>query len=350
MMVSVACSSGGGKGTTGGGHPDMAGPMCSPTPEVCDGRDNDCNGKIDDVTPAGGHKAQMVAASVLMPLMRTDYAIDLNGDGKTDNALFALVAILKSQGTNANTQIANGIANGDQILLIDQTSSDATYASDPCATADVFTGVATHSMPDLSGSGHFTIDSTVPSGAFTGNITGSDFESILPTLQTTPVTVTLELVMFPGRTIALPLIGAQIKIARDPSGAVSGAIRGAIKQADVESNILPAFAAEVQEQVMNNPNDPNSISLLGYFDTGGTPDPDMSCKGTCKNPDGSCAVANDGKIDLCEVTSNAAVASVVSPDVQMFSDDGSTYQPNPANTHKDSLSLGIGFTAVGATF
>ena len=350
MMVAAACSSGGNGTTGGGGHPDMAGPMCSPTPEVCDGRDNDCNGQIDDVMPAGGSKSQLVAASLLLPMARTDYSIDLNGDGKLDNALYMLVNILKSQKTDPNTQIANGIANGDQILLLDEKSSDATYATDPCATADVFTGVATNGMPDLSGSGHFAVDTTVPSGAFVGALSGSEFQSILPTLQTTPVTVTLELVMFPGRTIALPLIGAHLKMKRGAGGAVSGEIHGAIKRDDVQNNILPAFAAEVQEQVMNSPNDPNSIGLVGFFDTGGSPDPDASCNGMCKNPDGTCAVANDGKIDICEVTTNAGVLSVVSPDVQMYSDDGSTYQPNPANTHKDSLSLGIGFTAVGATF
>jgi hypothetical protein len=42
--------------------------------------------------------------------------------------------------------------------------------------------------------------------------------------------------------------------------------------------------------------------------------------------------------------------TVTDSDVQMYSDDGSTYMPNPANTHKDSLSLGVSFEAVNATF
>ena len=44
------------------------------------------------------------------------------------------------------------------------------------------------------------------------------------------------------------------------------------------------------------------------------------------------------------------VKGVIGPDVQMFADDGVTYRPNPANTHKDSVSVGIAFTAVDAKF
>ncbi len=346
MMV-AACSAG---GKTTSGSADMATNACTPSgPEVCDGKDNDCNGKIDELTPATGNQAQFVAAQILLPKTRTDYAIDLNGDGRLDNQLSALVNVLKSQGTDANMQVQLGITNGDQILLVETESADATFQSDPCASAALHTGKA-QPMPNLNGGGSFTVDGTVPSGSFTGVVTAGTFESIGPTLQKTPVTLTLDLVMFPGRVLTLPLVGAQVRIVRESSTRISGEIHGAIKKDDVQANILPTFAAQVQEQVTSKPMDPNSIALLGFFDDGGTPDVDKSCGTTCKNPDGSCAKANDGKIDTCEVTSNGIVQGVVASDVQMFTDDGATYMPNPANTHKDSLSLGIAFSAVNATF
>jgi hypothetical protein len=345
-MVVLGCSAGG----NNKGGPDMMGAMCTPSgPEICDGKDNDCNGKIDDKTVATGNKVQFVASEIMLPLMRTDYAIDLNGDGKLDNQLSALVAILKTQGTDANKQIQNGVLNGDQILLVEQMSSDATYTSDACAAVNVYTGKA-HPMPNLNGGGSFTIDATVPAGNFTGNIAMSEFTSILPTLQATSVSLTLNLVMFPMRVLTLPLVGAHVTLKRDGMGNVTGEIHGAVKKDDVQNNILPTFAAQVQEQVKNNPNDPNSQALLKFFDDGGNPDPDHSCGTNCKNADGSCAVPNDGKIDTCEVTSNGAVQSVLQSDVQMFTDDGSTYKPNPANTHKDSMSLGIAFKLVTASF
>jgi hypothetical protein len=344
MMV-AGCSSGG----TSNNNPDMALGNCTPSgAEICDGKDNDCNGMVDEKTPSSANEGQFVAAEIMLPEMRTDYAIDLNGDGRLDNQLSALVNVLKSQGTNANSQIEAGILSGAQILLFKQTSSDATYKSDPCATASVYTGEE-QPNPNLNGGGMFTIDSAVPSGNFLGAITGSEFSSVLPTLQIAPVTLTLNLVMFPGRSIRLPLIGAHITMTR-AGGSLIGEIHGAIRREDVQSNILPTFAVQVQEQVTTKPMDPNSIALLGFFDDGGTPDPDLSCMMTCKNEDGSCAVANDGMIDTCEVVSNAIVQGVVASDVQMFSDDGITYKPNPANTHKDSLSMGLLYSAVDASF
>jgi hypothetical protein len=281
--------------------------------------------------------------------MRTDYAIDLNGDGRLDNQLSALVNILKSQKQDAQAQVNAGIMTGAQILLIDRHSGDATYTDDPCATATFHTGVA-QAMPDLTGSGSFMVDNNVPSGTFNGGIAGSHFESVAPPLQTTPATLTLDLVMFPGRVLSLPLIGAHVVITTETATKISGEIHGAIRKDDVQANILPNFAAQVQEQVTTNPTAPASVSLLAFFDDGGMSDPDMSCGTHCKNPDNSCAVPADGKIDVCEVTSNSVVQGVVGSDVQMYSDDGKTYMPNPANTHKDSLSMGIGFTAVKATF
>jgi hypothetical protein len=347
-MMALGCSSGGTQMTNN--HPDMAFSGCTPSgAEVCDGKDNDCDGQIDNLTPATANKSQFVVSQVLLPMVRTDYAIDLNGDVKLDNQLAALVAALKNQGTDANAQIAFSIMNGDQIMLIDRTSADATYSSDPCATAGFYTGVA-QMMPNLTGGGSFMVDTMVPSGSFTGQIKSGTFQSVMPTEQKTPATVTLELVMFPGRTLKLPLIGAQVKIVSETSTKISGEIHGAIRKKDVEMTILPAFAAQVQEQVTTKPMDPITMQLLAFFDDGGQPDPDMSCGSTCKNPDGTCAVNNDGKIDTCEVTTNAYVVTVTDSDVQMYSDDGSTYMPNPANTHKDSLSLGVSFEAVNATF
>src|SRR4029077_620813 len=79
------------------------------------------------------------------------------------------------------------------------------------------------------------------------------------------------------------------------------------------------------------------LQIQSIFDTG-----------MCANPNGSMAAAGDFVIDICEVASNQIIMNVLSPDVQIFSADGATYMPNSKNTMKDSLSLGLGFTAVQA--
>jgi len=55
-------------------------------------------------------------------------------------------------------------------------------------------------------------------------------------------------------------------------------------------------------------------------------------------------MANDGKIDTCEVQGNSIIMAVLAPDVKIYDANGN-YAPTATGT-KDSLSLGIGFTAV----
>jgi hypothetical protein len=47
------------------------------------------------------------------------------------------------------------------------------------------------------------------------------------------------------------------------------------------------------------------------------------------------------------VAGNMLITNVLSPDVQIFDSSGN-YKPNKMNTTKDSISLGLGFSAVGA--
>ena len=89
------------------------------------------------------------------------------------------------------------------------------------------------------------------------------------------------------------------------------------------------------------------MQILQIFDFGGTAD--AQCGTTCRNPNGTCAVKSDGRISYCEVSTNAIIKNVLAPDVDLF-DTAGNYRPNPANTDKDSLSVGFAFIAVGAKF
>ena len=46
----------------------------------------------------------------------------------------------------------------------------------------------------------------------------------------------------------------------------------------------------------------------------------------------------------------SAMAANASPDFMLRFDDAGNYKPNKDNTNKDSLSLGLSFTMVGAKF
>jgi hypothetical protein len=304
---------------------------------------------------------QYVVDSLSVPMTRTDYSIDLNGDGKVDNQLGNIIGALSAQSLNTQDGVDKALAAGSVIVLMTQTSADPTYVQDNASGVQVAIGnaIKAPAMPDFSGMGMFTVDQALGGSVqFAGRINNSNFSSNSPVTTTHPVSVTLQLPLVAGSDpVQLKVIGGHIQFRYAGAGKLmSGQIHGAIRTEDVQNNIIPNVTQLLNQRVMMDPTTSTNKQILQIFDNGGEPDPSCAA-GTCKNPtgcgtgcDGMCAMAKDGKIDVCEVSTNSIIKNVLNPDVQMFSADGTTYQPNAANTHKDSLSLGIAFTAVGATY
>jgi hypothetical protein len=107
----------------------------------------------------------------------------------------------------------------------------------------------------------------------------------------------------------------------DVGGVLTGQLNGAIKQTDVDNTIIPAVATLLNEELHM----PNASAEIAAFDTNG-----------------------DGTITAAEVMNNPIISSVIKADVQLF--QNGVYDPNPANTAPDSLSIGLQLTAVQATF
>jgi hypothetical protein len=130
----------------------------------------------------------------------------------------------------------------------------------------------------------------------------------------------------------------RIKFRRNPSGTnlVEGQLNGGVPKKQFDEAVLPELTDLLNERVRTVPADRDRI--LQLFD-----------QGMCQNRDGSMAIAGDEKIDLCEVETNALVQAILTPDVQLFDAMGN-YAPNPDNVEADSISVGIGFTAVAAMF
>jgi hypothetical protein len=100
--------------------------------------------------------------------------------------------------------------------------------------------------------------------------------------------------------------------------------------------LIPAVAAALTQVVANNGNATQQI--LNMFDSG-----------MCMNLGGGMAKAGDKVLDPCEVSQNNVLGPILTVDVQLFDNMG-VFKPNPMNAQKDSWSLGIGFTAVEATY
>lgn len=319
-----------------------------------------CGGGSDsgDCTATGGmNKAQYVTNAVMVPQQRSDYAIDLNGDGRVDNQLGNIIGALEGQMLHVQDGVNTAVADGTLIVLMSESSTDAAFQSDSCATATVNVGqsIVAPAKPDYSGSGHFMVDSGQQGGTFNGPIKAGKFSSAPPATTKTPVSVTIKLPLVSGADpVKLEVIGAHLQFTRGADGKITGGqLNGAIKESAVQMDIIPNVATLLSNKLMNdNPQTSADMQIASIFDNGGKADP--ACSGTCKNPAygaraGMCAAAKDNIIDTCEVSTAGLIQNVLAPDVQMFDASGA-YAPNKDNTTKDSLSLGLSFTAVGATF
>jgi hypothetical protein len=300
------------------------------------------------VNATGTNKAQYAINALQLPTNNKEHAKDLNGDNRPDNQLGAIIGVLLSYFPDLSGTVNKTIADGTLVMLADALSTDATFQSDPCSASNIYLGQKKMN-PDFTGSGTFAVDTSVPPGAFKGSITAGTFRSNNPVTATVPATYSLSLTLIPGAPpLSLQLTGAYAQYTRDASGALmAGQINGAIRNDTVQTQIIPAVAVLLSGQIAMDPTGSGSMTILSIFDTGGAADPACAA-GTCKNADGTCAVKGDNKIDVCEVATNPVIVNVLAPDVQLF--NGTTYAPSKDNKVKDSLSLGLGFTAVKASF
>ena len=319
-------------------------------------------GTSEIIMADGSQKAQYVVSRLQVPPTEKDFAIDLNGDGRIDNQLGSIISVLASEGLNAQSSMDSAVNNGDVLILVDQLSDDPNFSNDAASEIGVSVGMKT--TPDFSGKGVFTVNSDDPRAPFYGKIVDDKFNSNAPSTSKHPTQVTLNLPFIPNAApVALVLNGAHAQFSRNSDGTIAqtcgatgnlacGSLQGAIKMEDVQNRIIPSIATYLNTRIGPNPTDSSNKQILSLFDTGGTAN--AACNGTCKNPDagdrpGQCAVVGDNIVDSCEVGTSQIVMGVLNADVQMFDDSGN-YAPNPKNTKKDSISLGIGFTAVPATF
>lgn len=292
----------------------------------------------DTAASCAAHTQKFVVNTLLLPEQRSDYAIDLNGDGKVDNQLGSIVGALMTNNLDLQGEMRAAVASGDALLLLDETSADPAFLLDPsCAHAGLQQAVP-HPAPDFADAGTLVPDPTFRRGEFVGSIAGGAFASTEPATMTTPIELDVKLSIW--GIVPFHLVGAHVSFTFSSGKITGGQLQGAVRNTELRDVVLPRIAETLSEAVQA---DASASSLqLQIFDIGG-------CLPTDVNFDGSPAAANDGKIAVCEVLGNVIIKNVFNPDVQMFDSSGN-YHPNPANTVRDSLSVGLGFTAVPARF
>src|SRR4051812_4792483 len=72
----------------------------------------------DKVTMAKGNFNEYVVDSLKLPTAKDQFSIDLDGDGKPDNALANIINVLGSQMLYAQEGVDKSIAEGEVVLLV----------------------------------------------------------------------------------------------------------------------------------------------------------------------------------------------------------------------------------------
>lgn len=292
-----------------------------------------------EVTQAEGSHYQFVANSILLPTLvnnQPTYSFDLNGDNAPENKLGGIIAALAS-GLQLNVQPAvdAAVAAGQAILLFNVQAPDASLASATNVGTTVYLGnQQTSPAPSYNGSDTFTVDTAVTGGLFLGRITGSRFSSNAPATTANPVTVEINLpIASAGASLRVRLNGAHIQWrSNSTTGLMEGQVNGSLRVSELQTTVIPGVAALLRSLVATGGS--TATQILDIFDIGG-------CTG---------ATADDGQIADCEVATNPLLTSILAPDVQVYASNGTTYQPCRSNCTNDSISVGVGFTAVKATF
>jgi len=288
-----------------------------------------------------GMEAKFVANTLTVPQQRSDYAIDLNGDGRVDNQLGNIIGALTGAGLNTQDGVDKAIMGGSVVLLLDETAADLTNAD--CGAAKISVGKTQTPPPKFDGSDTLTVDSSISGGSLFGKISNGAMVTNNPATSTVNYQIVLQLPLVSGAApVELDISGARVAFTKMGDNLMKGQINGAIKSTDVQNKIIPNVATLLTNRLMSDPSSSTSMQIKQLFDVGD------GNGGNCMDSFGV-GVPNDGKVAVCEVSGNSIIKNVLAPDVQMF-DAAGNYKPNPQNMMKDSLSLGLAFTAVKASF
>ena len=242
---------------------------------------------------------------------------DLDGDGVRDNITGALFATL-SNALDVDANIARSIDSGE-IVLLHSLRAD-TLKTDPTASWRTFIG-----EPRPGGVGGFEVDTSAPSGS---PLLGSVFKT---RFFGGPGVVPLRLALATdGPPAELHVISALVGVNCDPDACTRGKVGGAISPAEVDGEVVPALArliqAAVDEGCTGDTLDsctPQAITLLTLFDAN-----------------------RDFIITADELRANFLIQALLAPDVDVLRADGSLGQDGV----RESVSIGLGFTAQAATF
>ena len=305
-----------------------------------------CGGGDEGQPVPEGEKYTYVVATATVPASASqatkDFGIDLDGDGRKDNALGSVLATLKGQGLDVQPSLTAAVNDGSIVLLTEfQTKS---FSAASASGLRVFLGDNTMITPaactdplmpatcglHLKGTGSFKISAASPTTALvSGPIVGGTFKG-------GPGTISLQISLTAGAApLQLDLLGARAELSTITDTSIGkGIVAGAISKADLDNKILPAIKGQLDAQVAACTGTPKTPPMCGCMAGSGA----AQILSLFDTTPADCAVSLD------EIKNNSIIKTLLAPDVEC-STSGCV-----ANGTPNALSIGLGVTAVKGTF
>jgi hypothetical protein len=252
-----------------------------------------------------------------------------------------LSALSSALGLDIQATVQTNVDNGAVVILADLQATDLVAASgvglrvyqgaDPNPAACTDPEDPATCGQHLQGDASFSIASTSPDNAVViGSNVGGRFNGGPGNMQLElPLSADADPVVF-------DLIGARMEAGVSDDALSDAKLGGAVSKDDILDEVVPAVVGVL-------------ASLIAADCTGAAPDCCADGESTGAgilsyfDEDGDCAVSEE------EIIGNSIVAStLLNPDLDLLDADGN-FDPG-ADGVKDSLSLGVGFSAVTATF
>jgi hypothetical protein len=319
---------------------------CSDAPAV------DCAANPDDpaCTPPNNacsttSQARFVIHQVTMPGGTNHFPYDVDGDGSNENKVEDVVVGLEGAGLSIQAAFDSHLEDGDVLMLMDVQGGSLTTG---CANVILREAKPAAMPPAYNGMDSFTPNPDYTAVKLAGNLTNGKLTTTAPKNQPPASLGVLKLSVPITLDYKLPLIlyGARVEGQLTANGVTMGRLHGALKKVDIENFSFPVVAQALTQRINELPNDAEEDLMISIFENTQSTISQQKCATT---PALCCATnPTTCKITPEEVGACPLIKQLIAPDIRMF--EGETWTPTPGGGSPESLSFGIGFAGVKATF
>jgi hypothetical protein len=299
-----------------------------------------------------GQLFKFVLDTVTMPdsaVPEKKFLYDVDGNGDTENQLAVAANLINSSGASGlQAPVDAALRSGTLLQLLQIQSRDPALMNDsPIGVSGYVGATPTGQDPTMDLTGHAMLDvdptDEPAQHALEGSLvagTGDTFHlpagafpirlPISPDQPPVPMTLYAAHARFEAQTRAAGDAGTELVLR-------NGMLNGGLQSTEIHQKLIPAIAQLLNSIIVMNPTGTQARTILALFN-----------ENPCRGPGGACLTGQDNTIEPMELEDSTIVQNALKSDLDLFDAQGN-FNPN-SDQVMDSVSMGVGFTGVGAVF